>query len=1036
MKKFSVYRGWKTFIYPLVFGIYLCSSPPALASNPFLNSSVNHDKELPQISLSAFVPSWQFKQETQINGTITDGTTPLPGVTISIKGKPTATISDFNGHYSIVASPEDTLVFYFMGFKTEIVPIHGQKTINIQLQEDITSLQEVRVNAGYYSVKESERTGSIAKISAKDIEKQPVTNFLATMQGRLAGVSITQATGVAGGGFNIQIRGQNSLRADGNAPLYVIDGVPYSSEAIGNGITATIMPAVTSPLNNINPGDIESIEILKDADATAIYGSRGSNGVVLISTKKGKAGKTRFSATLSQGTGKVAHFMDMMNTQEYLAMRAEAFQNDGIVEFPENAYDINGTWNQNRYTNWQKKLLGGTAAITNINASVSGGSEQTQFLISSNYGKENTVFPGDFTYTKANLHLNLNHESEDKKFHITFSGGYTIQDNKQPSTDLSAEAWLLPPNAPALYDQDGNLNWENNTFENPLRNLSGLSKAKTYDLVANTLLTYSIVKNLEIKTSLGYTDLNHFESSTFPSTIYNPAYGQGSESSSIFYNTTARQSWIMEPQLNWRKEFGSFKTDLLLGSTFQRQNNKLQALSGYGFTSNSMIYNPAAATDLQVMRYDESVYKYQSFFGRINLNWSDRYIVNLTGRRDGSSRFGPNNSFAWFGALGAAWIFSKETFLNNNNNNNNNNSFLSFGKIRASYGTTGNDQIGNYQFLNTYTPASAYYQNVIGLTPTRLYNPDFGWETNKKLEMAIETGFFKDRVFLIAAWYKNRSSNQLVGIPLPGTTGFTEIQSNLDAIVENSGTELTLRTMNYQRKDFSWSTNINFTVAKNKLVSFPNLEGSTYSTKYVIGQPLNIVKVFHYTGLDPQTGIYTFQDVNGDGIISEPEDKTFTKDLNPAYFGGVQNQLKYKNWQLDFLFQFVKQENYNTPRMLALPGTMANQSTLTLNHWQQPGHSGPAQVYSSGANGDAENALYQYAASDAVIVDASYVRLKNVSLSYDFPQKWFKNGHCRATIEGQNLLTITPFKGSDPEFIGIGTLPPLRIITVGLKFNF
>ena len=1010
MNKFSFYKGGSAFWYLILFGLSLSYTPaPA-------KTVLRQNQSLPQ--------------QNQISGTITDGTGPLPGVTISIKGKPTATISDFNGHYSIVASPDDTLVFSFMGFKTEIVPIHGQKTINIQLQEDITSLQEVRVNAGYYSVKESERTGSIAKIKAVDIEKQPVTNFLATMQGRLAGVSITQVTGVAGGGFNIQIRGQNSLRADGNAPLYIIDGVPYSSEAIGNGITSTIMPAVTSPLNNINPGDIESIEILKDADATAIYGSRGANGVVLISTKKGKAGKTRFSATLSQGTGKVAHFMDMMNTQEYLAMRAEAFKNDGIVEFPENAYDINGTWDQNRYTNWQKKLLGGTAEITNINASVSGGSELTQFLISSNYGKETTVFPGDFAYTKANLHLNLNHESEDKKFHITFSGGYTIQDNKQPSTDLSAEAWLLPPNAPALYDQDGNLNWENNTFENPLRNLSGLSKAKTYDLVANTLLSYSIVKNLEIKTSLGYTDLNHWESSTFPSTIYNPAYGQGSESSSIFYNTTARQSWIMEPQLNWRKEFGSFKTDLLLGSTFQRQNNKLQALSGYGFTSNSMIYNPAAATDLQVMRYDESVYKYQSFFGRANLNWSDRFIVNLTGRRDGSSRFGPNNSFAWFGAVGAAWIFSKETFLNNNN------SFLSFGKIRASYGTTGNDQIGNYQFLNTYTPASAYYQNVIGLQPTRLYNPDFGWETNKKFEIAIETGFFKDRVFLTAAYYKNRSSNQLVGIPLPGTTGFAEIQSNLDAIVENSGMELTLRTMNYQRKDFSWSTNINFTVAKNKLVSFPNLEGSTYSTKYVIGQPLNIVKVFHYTGLNPQTGIYTFQDVNGDGIISEPEDKTFTKDLNPAYFGGVQNQLKYKNWQLDFLFQFVKQENYNTPRMLALPGTMANQATITLNHWQQSGDSGPAQVYSSGANGDALNALYQYAASDAVIVDASYVRLKNVSLSYDFPQKWFKNGHCRASIEGQNLLTITPFKGSDPEFIGIGTLPPLRIITAGLKFNF
>jgi hypothetical protein len=503
----------------------------------------------------------------------------------------------------------------------------------------------------------------------------------------------------------------------------------------------------------------------------------------------------------------------------------------------------------------------------------------------------------------------------------------------------------------------------------------------------------------------------------------------GSEVSNIYYTDTARQSWIVEPQINWSPVIGSLRTAVLIGSTFQSQNNKSLSMDGYGFSSNSMIYNPAAATNLSILGFDESVYKYQSFFGRANFNLKERYILNLTGRRDGSSRFGASKRFAWFGAIGGAWLFSKEKVLQDN-------SILSFGKLRASYGTTGNDQIGNYQFLNTYNPSSATYDGLIALQPSRLYNASFGWETNKKMEVALETGFLKDRIFFTAAWYRNRSSDQLVGVPLPGTAGFTEIQSNLNAVVENRGVELTLNTVNLKGNDFNWSTTLHFSALKNKLLSFPNLESSTYRNSYVIGQPLNIVKTYHYTGIDPETGIYTFEDVNGDGVLTAADDKPTVKDLNPQFFGGLQNQLRYQNWQLDFLFQFVKQQNYDIPKTLAVAGTMTNQSSDVLEHWQTSGDKGPSQIYTSGANGVAVNALYQYAASDAGITDASYIKLKNVSLNYKFPERWLKNVNCTATLEGQNLLTITPFKGSDPEFVGVGFLPPLRIITAGLQFNF
>ena len=1009
MKIISLNKGLGALWYPLILGLYLCCTL-AQANNRLIQNQFQ-------------------RQQNQISGTITDGTSPLPGVTISIKGKRNNTVSsDFNGQYILSATATDTLIVSFIGFKTAIVPIKGRKTVNIQLQEDITSLQEVRVNAGYYSVKEKERTGSIARITAKDIEKQPVTNVLAAMQGRMAGVNIVQSSGIAGSGFDIKIRGQNSLRTDGNAPLYIIDGVPYASDPIGVGYTATVMPLTTSPLNNINPGDIESIEILKDADATAIYGSRGANGVVLLTTKKGKAGKTTFSFNLNRGTAQVTRFADLMKTEQYLEMRREAFANDGVTIYPANAYDVNGTWDLNRYTDWQKKLTGGTAQITNVQSSISGGSALTQFLISGNYGKETTVFPGDFNYQKGNIRVNLNHTSEDKRFKTNFAAGYTLQDNDQPAKDYTVESRTLAPNAPVLYDEEGNLNWENGTFNNPLRNLQGEFLAKTYDLVSNLMLSYRLLPNMEIKSNLGFTDLKHQESSSQPSTVYDPAWEVGPEYSLISIGNTTRQSWIIEPQLNYRQNLqDDLELDVLLGSTFQQQTARKLVQRASGFTSNSLINNLAAASDIAVDIDDYSVYKYQAFFGRVNLNWKKKYIVNLTGRRDGSSRFGPGKQFAAFGAVGAAWLFNEETFLTN--------SVLSFGKLRTSYGITGSDQIGNYQFLDTYSATGGNYQGVIGLVPTRLFNPNFAWETNRKLEVALEMGFLKDKIFLTLASFSNRSSNQLVGTPLPSTTGFTSIQANLDATVQNSGIEVTLRTLNLETKNFSWSTSFNATALKNKLLSFPDLEASTYRNQFAIGAPLNIRKMYHFEGVNPQTGFYQFKDVNGDGKITADADKTAIVDLNPKFYGGLQNQIRYKNWQLDFLFQFVKQQNLNTAAV-GFPGMLGNQAAALSNHWQKPGDIATYQRFTTGMDAGAVAAQINYYSSDGVVTDASFIRLKNIALSYNLPKNWLGCAACKIVMEGQNLLTFTHYKGADPEFVTTNSLPPLKIVTAGIQLNF
>ncbi len=972
-----------------------------------------------------------FLHQHTVEGIVTDGTSPLPGVTVTIKNKiNNACITDFNGQYSLVVSSNDTLVVSFIGFKKALIPVQGRTKIDIKLQYDTTTLQEVKINAGYYSVKESERTGNIAKITAKDIDKQPVTNILSAMQGRMAGVTITQNTGTPGGGFDVQIRGTNSLRADGNQPLYIIDGVPYASNSISNNnISSIIIPSANvSPLSSINPSDIESIEVLKDADATAIYGSRGSNGVILINTKKGKEGKTRFTINTNTAVGNVTRYMNLMHTDQYLEMRKEAFENDGIVKYPAAAYDINGTWDQSRYTDWQKELIGGTAQINDGQISINSGSAQTQFLLSGNYHNETTVFPGDYKYKRGGANFNLNHQSADNKFKINLSASYSSQNNNLPATDFTREARSLSPNAPALYDAFGNLNWENGTFNNPLRNLEALYKANTANLIANAILSYQIIPELEIKTSIGFSDLRYDEIRTSPSTIYNPSLGLGSESSSLFVNNSNRESWIIEPQLNWNKKIGNGKIELLAGATFQQQKTAQLVQEADGFASNSLIYDLASATYLYVFTNQQTQYKYQAFFGRANFNWKDRYIVNLTGRRDGSSRFGPGNQFANFGAIGAAWLFSKEPLLENK--------ILSFGKLRASYGTTGNDQIGDYNFLDTYSSAGNNYQGTVGLQPNRLYNPNFGWETNKKMEIAIDLGFIKDRVFLTTAYYRNRSSNQLIGIPLPGTTGFNSILANLNATVENTGLELTIRTVNIEKQNFKWTTNLNLTVPKNNLIAFPQLENSTYVNQYVIGKSINIQKVYNYIGLNTQTGIYQFEDVNKDGKISSPDDRQTVKDFSPKYYGGLQNQFNLKRWQLDFLFQYVKQENWNSISMLGLPGGMSNKTEEVLNRWQNPGDTGPYQMYSSGTNSLVTAANNLYTNSNAAITDASYLRLKNISISYNLPENSLKNLKCRISLQGQNILTFTSYKGADPEFIVSGFLPPLKIYALGLQLIF
>ncbi|MCR9229202.1 MAG: SusC/RagA family TonB-linked outer membrane protein, partial [Flavobacteriaceae bacterium] len=585
----------------------------------------------------------------------------------------------------------------------------------------------------------------------------------------------------------------------------------------------------------------------------------------------------------------------------------------------------------------------------------------------------------------------------------------------------------------AVYDEEGNINWENNTFrDNPMAQMLRDYQVHTKTLIANLGISYRLLPSLEFKTNLGYNNSDYSSFNTFPHTSRLPSDGYTSRTgSSIDMNTSARDSWIIEPQMNWMQEWNNLKLDVLVGSTFQQETTEQFVQRGKGFASNKLIQNIAAAETIEIVDDIDSEYNYQAFFGRVNLNWKDRYILNLTGRRDGSSRFGPGKQFGNFGALGVAWIFSNESFLKNNPTFN-------FGKIRASYGTTGSDNIGNYKFLDTYTSSNEHYNGTNILEPSGIFNPILAWEENKKLEVGLELGFFNDRIVLNTSWYRNRSSNQLIGIPLAATTGFGSLEGNFDAVVQNTGFELDLNTVNVQGKGFRWTTNLNITIPRNELLKFNDIENSTFANRYEVGKSLNIRYLFRSLGVNPDTGFYGFEDFNEDGLIDRTNDRQVTRDFTPDLYGGLGNTISYKNLSLDFFFQFKKQLGYNYYRDQFLPGYSRNLPAEFYERWQEPGDVVPYPRATAGLDfsGDLPYVGGYQAESDAAVTDASFIRLRNVLLTYRIPKSFSLGLDASVYLQGQNLLTITGYRFGDPEQTSYSYLPPLRQFTLGLNLNF
>ncbi|WP_187294729.1 SusC/RagA family TonB-linked outer membrane protein [Chitinophaga pinensis] len=962
-----------------------------------------------------------------VSGKIIDNKgNPIPGATILIKGSNKGTKSDSDGSFLLVGvSDNSMLIVRHIGFGYKEVEV-TQKTLIIRLDE-LPGVLDETVVVGYGIITPRFNTGNVISIKSDEIARSPVSDPLLALQGKVPGMVITQTTGLSGGQVKVQIRGQNSLK-NGTIPLFIVDGVPYQpvvSAPVGG--TYGALGTVISALNFINPRDIESIDVLKDADATSIYGARGANGVVLITTKKGRIGETKIDVSLNRGLQNLPRKRKLLDTQQYLDMRREAFRNDDMAPSLQNAPDLI-LWDTASYVDWQKELLGRTASYTDGQLSFSGGVSSVQYLLGGNFHRETTIFPGDFSSNRGGVHFNITGNSPDQRLRASITGNYTIDKTNFPGFDFATKI-SLPPNAPSGYNLDGTLNWANSTWDNPYAQLmTNMVDGKVNNLVGNIDLSYRVIEGLVLKANLGYTETRNNTFSAYLIAGLPPEQASTATASGA-YTDVKSTNWITEPQLTFHRSLGKSQINILLGATLLGSSSDGKLLYTDGILQDALVRYPGAAKSYTISGIGRK-YKYLAFFGRFGYNLRDKYIINFTLRRDGSSRFGPRNQFSNFGSLGIGWLFSEESLIKENF------SILSFGKLRGSYGITGNDQIGDYQYLDQYKFVENLYQGEKGLRVQGLYNPDFAWERTRKTEIALELGFLKDKILINSSYYNNYSNNQLLSYDVPIISGASTLTGNLPIAIRNSGIELVLTSQNVKSQKIEWATSINFSRSRNKLVTdYQNILGTKR-----IGRPLSEILTYKSLGVNEETGAYQFANSEGKPVDAIDADGGYSL-INPAidFFGGIQNNIKIKQFQIDVFFQFTKQVGRNSeydPNWI--PGEIRNQPQSIVNRWRKPGDVAVFQKVSQNL-ALYDNYAFWVRASNSGYADASFLRCKNVMLSWLMPEKLLNNLHlkmCRIYIQGQNLFTITKYKGWDPETQSVDVIPPLRVLNAGFQMSF
>jgi TonB-dependent starch-binding outer membrane protein SusC len=1010
-----------------------------------------------------------------IRGYVRDSTgAPLQGASVTIKGTKDGAMTDMKGQFGLTRAKAGTvIVISYTGYSNKEVVIpggtHSMFTVYLQRSQsalDATVVQAYGTTSRRYSV------GSISTVDAATIEAQPVTNVLLALEGQVPGLAINQTTGVPGSQVLMQVRGQNTVATNTpvpglppnykpyDQPLFIIDGVPFAPQntnisqlnnlANAQGTSGGIsVGGGISPFDNINPNDIESISVLKDADATSIYGTQGSNGVILITTKKGKPGKTIFNLMATTGYNTASRNVKLLNTPQYLQLRTAAFAADSVT--PSNdPYNYNGyapdllDFSQTKYTNWEKVIYGKTSNNTDIHGTISGGTYNNTFLIAGGFTRSDFNFPGNFADQRLSLHSAFHHMSQDNRLTIDFGTDYGYDQNNSPGG--GGGRTLLPPNTPNLLDAQGNLAWSYNGVS--LDNYQLYTYLKQPDLLENynlnttMRLSYKILTGLSISANLGYNRNTSSEHSIDPSTAQDPLYPYISAD----FATNNYETINVEPQIDYTTTIGKGVLTSLAGATYKKNTNYNNMVQGYGYANDNFLGSiDGAAT---ISDFDQSsLYKYDAVFARVKYVYDRKYILSLTGRRDGSSNFGPGRQFGDFGSAGAGWIFTEENFFKKAI------PFMSYGKLSGSYGTSGSDGIAPYLYQAFYAPVGNVpaFQGAQPDAPQNLYNPNYSWALKKSLNVAMDLGMFHDRVLLNATWYRDREGNQLGGYLLPGQSGFSQVLENLPDNVQNAGWEFAATSNQIKTQHFSWSTTFNITFNRNKLLSFPNLAGSSYAYQYVVGKPVSEVMGYRFNGVNPQTGVFEYLNSKGQptnnpnsALVSQGGDAAPIADQEVKYMGGFGNTFTYRHISLYFFFQFSSQEapNYMSTVYSRYPPGIAvdNQPVQVLNYWKNPGDHASFEKLTSSYGTAAGIAGGFFNQSSGAYSNDTYARLKTVALSWSLPDAYLKKAHmqgARIYINAQNLLTFTNYKVADPEEFADYTIVPVqRTIVCGLNFNF
>lgn len=1003
--------------------------------------------------LTCTVSAGAFAQ-TVIDGRVVDAhDAPLIGVSVLIKGTHTGTSTDVNGHYSIQATQSQTLVFSYLGYTTAEQVVGTRTAINVKLQEEAAAIGAVEVvSVGYGTTTRRDLTGSVAKADMQEILKSNVTSFDQALGGRIAGVVVSSGDGALGTEASVTIRGNNSL-TQSSAPLYIIDGFPSES----------------SFATSLNPADIESMDVLKDASATAIYGARGANGVIVITTKKGKEGRPTVNFNTSFTLNKIANKAKLMDPYEYVRLQNELFTPSEMT----NSYFKDGL-TLDDYRNiggydWQDKVYR-PAFTQNYNISVAGGNKDTRYNVGfSALDQDGIIHRSNFQRYQGKVNFSQNIGSK-LRLNLTTNYSRSVTGGVTPTsaeTSSSQSGWLIysvwgyrPVNPPGTGDLENDLtdydaaNANDYRF-NPVKTVKNEHRKTIVDyLSANLGLSYKILPELELKVTGGYT-LNKRRREEFNGSDTYTGYA-GSPSGKgvnggIYW--TDQQTWLNENTLTWKKRLSrNHNVELLGGLTFQGQTSTYDGIAATQIKSEGLGLAGLSTGELQHVPQNYYDWTMMSMLLRANYNYNYKYYLTASFRADGSSKFPTDNRWGYFPSVGVSWNFNRENLFKDN-------WWLSNGKLRASWGLTGNNRTQtpyDYYQQITVRPGSGNSfdyvfdgERVPGYHTSNMANDNLKWETTEQYNVGLDLGFFEDRIKLTGDWYRKNTRDLLLYALLPASSGYSQAMMNIGQI-RNQGVELSLETVNIRKRNFEWKTSFNIAFNRNKVVALTSGQHSLLSSvawestfnaqnPYIstVGRPTGLMYGYIYEGtykpdeFDAASGVLNkdipymstyardairpgdpkYRDMNGDGVIDD-HDRTVIGSGQPLHTGGFGNNFSWKNFDLNVFFSWsYGNDVLNANRLVFEYGRIkhTNQLASYADRWspQNPG----SDIPRSNANG-----MQVY--SSRVVEDGSFLRLKNVSLGYTLPTRTLRKvgiSAMRVYLSADNIYTITGYSGPDPE---------------------